>query len=139
MEADLDGRLPDDPNFTKGIRDRVMDDEIEGITAELQFRCQRNPQYDAYTFAADFFRLRHASLSYRVPNKFMPAQISAATFRFAVRNLFLITDYPGIDPEAIEDGSRQGPTTNTGDEFARMDYYNLPPYRSYLVSLTLTF
>jgi hypothetical protein len=138
-EIDPAGRLPDDPNFTKGIRDRVMDGEIEGITALQQFRCQRNPRYDAWTMGADFFRLRQASLSYRLPQRFMMAGIRDATIRIAARNLFLSTDFLGIDPEAVEDGSLQGPTEGANDEFSRIGYYVLPPAKTFLLSLTLTF
>jgi len=136
--VDLDGRLPDDPGFTKSIQDRVDDDEIEGITALQQFRCSSSTTYDAWTLASDFFRLRQASLSYRIPERFLPGRISAATLRLAARNLFLLTNYP-MDPEAREDGSYQGPTVGLDDEFSRIDYYNMPPSKSFLVSLTLTF
>ncbi len=136
--VDLEGRLPDEPGFTKSIRDRVIDGEIEGITALQQFRCQYNPRYDAWTLAADFFRLRQASLTYRIPEKYLRLGVSGASLRLAARNLFLITDYP-MDPEAIEDGSYQGPTEGMNDEFARIDYYVLPPAKSFLVSLKLTF
>jgi len=44
-----------------------------------------------------------------------------------------------MDPEAREDGSYQGPTVGLDDEFSRIDYYNMPPSKSFLVSLTLTF
>jgi outer membrane receptor protein involved in Fe transport len=138
-EIDPAGRLPDDPDFTKGIRDRVMDGEIDGLTAKQQFQCQRNPRYDAWTEGADFFRLRQASLSYRVPQRFMVAGIREATIRLAARNLFLSTDFVGIDPEAVEDGSFQGPTEGANDEFSRIGYYVLPPTKTFLVSLTLTF
>jgi outer membrane receptor protein involved in Fe transport len=137
-EVDLEGRLPDDPGFTKSIRESVEDGEIEGITALQQFQCN-NPRYDAWTLAADFFRLRQASLSYRIPERFLPPRVSAATLRLAARNLFLITDYPGIDPESIEDGSYGGPAQGINDEFSRIDYYTLPPTKTFLVSLTLTF
>ncbi|UCC84318.1 MAG: TonB-dependent receptor [Gemmatimonadota bacterium] len=138
-EVDPEGRLADDPNFTKSIRDRVIDGEIEGITALQQYRCKSNPRYDAWTMAADFFRLRQASLSYRIPERFMRFGVRGATIRIAARNLFLITDFEGIDPEAVEDGSLQGPTEDPNDEFSRIGYYVLPPTKTFLVSLTLTF
>jgi hypothetical protein len=47
-------------------------------------------------------------------------------------NLFKITDYSGIDPE-----SHQG--NSTGGSFWREDYYSVPPKRSMLVKLNLTF
>ncbi len=137
--VDLNGRLPDDPGFTKSIQDRISDDELAGITALTQARCDRNTGYDDWTFPADFFRLRQASLSYRIPERFLPARVGAATLRLAARNLFLISDYGGIDPEAIEDGSRGGPIDGLTASFSRVEYYNLPPAKTFLVSLTLTF
>ncbi len=137
-EVDLEGRIATDPGFTKSIRDRVIDGEIDGITALMQYRCRSNPRYDAWTLAADFFRLRQASLSYRVPERFLLGGVRGATLRLAARNLLMITDYP-MDPEGIEDGSLQGPTEGSNDEFSRIDYYSLGPTKSFLVSLTLTF
>jgi TonB-linked SusC/RagA family outer membrane protein len=55
----------------------------------------------AYRNKGDFLRLREVSASYRMPRslvqRFMRAE--AATVTFAMRNLNIWTDYPGLDPE----------------------------------------
>jgi hypothetical protein len=46
------------------------------------------------------------------------------------RNLFRQTDYTGTDPEVADQ------RTST---FSRRDYYNFPPYRTFLFSVRTSF
>ena len=76
-----------------------------------------------------FVRLRELSLSYSFVNK-IPF-MDKVDLRVFGRNLFLITDYTGIDPE----------TNLTGDasNVQGYDYFNNPNTKSYGVSLNVTF
>ncbi|MEM6360736.1 MAG: SusC/RagA family TonB-linked outer membrane protein [Bacteroidota bacterium] len=79
-----------------------------------------------------FIRLRDLNVSYNLPSKVL-SNLPFETVRigFTARNVFLITDYTGIDPE----------TNLTGDAsnvFA-YDYFNNPNTRSYGVNLNITF
>jgi hypothetical protein len=49
------------------------------------------------------------------------------------RDLFKSTDYTGLDPEVIEGGS------SGLENFRRVDYYTLPPQRSIVAKLYVTF
>ena len=49
----------------------------------------------------------------------------------AGRNLLTFTDFEGVDPEAFEDGS--------AEVLFRQEYYNLPPMRSFLLSVKVDF
>jgi hypothetical protein len=82
--------------------------------------------------STDYFRLRTVSLSYRLPASLVPLDVDAATIRLAGRNLLTVTDYSGTDPE-IND--RLG----SGDVMARRDYYSLPTYRTFELSLRVQF
>ncbi len=81
---------------------------------------------------ASWVRLRDLNVSYSLPAKLLAnLPFETVRFGFSARNLFLITDYTGIDPE----------TNLTGDSsnvFA-YDYFNNPNTRSYGVNLNITF
>ncbi len=79
-----------------------------------------------------WIRLRQLNISYNLPNSLLSrAKISAASIGFTARNLFLITDFTGIDPET----NLTGAVSNV----IGYDYFNNPNTRSYGVSLNLTF
>lgn len=88
-------------------------------------------RYGMWTQPADFLKIRSASLSYRVPEDWLPAQIRSATVRLQGRNLFTMTNYEGVDPEAFEDGS--------AEVLFRQEYYNLPPFRNFALSVKVDF
>ncbi len=88
-------------------------------------------RYGMWTQTADFFKIRSASVSYRVPEGWLPSSIRAATLRLQARNLATFTDYEGVDPEAFEDGS--------AEVLFRQEYYNLPPIKSFNFSVKIDF
>ena len=112
------------------IQQRAADDNTSGLTALDRALCDVNDtSYGMWTWPADFFSLRSASVSYDVPQDVIPFGFENARITIAGRNLLKITDYPGVDPEAYEDGS-------TGSLY-RQEYYNLPPLRSFTATLNL--
>ncbi|WP_020532021.1 SusC/RagA family TonB-linked outer membrane protein [Flexithrix dorotheae] len=77
-------------------------------------------------------RLRDLTISYNFPSSMFENNfIENLTIGFTARNLFLITDYTGIDPE----------TNLTGDasNVLGYDYFNNPNTKSYGVNLNLSF
>jgi TonB-linked SusC/RagA family outer membrane protein len=79
----------------------------------------------------NWFRVRDLNLSYALPPTFCEKlKISRASLTFTARNLILITNYTGIDPETSLGGA-----TNA---FGR-DYFNNPNTRSYGFNLSVTF
>jgi len=112
------------------IQERAANDNTSGLTALDRALCDVNgTSYGMWTWPADFFSLRSASVSYDVPQDVIPLGFENARITIAGRNLLKITDYPGVDPEAYEDGS-------TGSLY-RQEYYNLPPLRSFTATLNL--
>lgn len=104
--------------------------ETAQLTAGERAMCDRNrSDQGMHTHPADFFKLRSAAVAYRLPERLVPFATNA-TLRLQARNLFTITDYPGLDPEA-EDGGADGTFRN--------EYYNLPPARSFLFNITVNF
>ena len=79
-----------------------------------------------------FTRLREISASYTFDGPRLRSAIglSSLDVRLAGRNLFLWTDYKGIDPET----NLQGPIGAGRGQ----DYFNNPQTRSFVINLTLT-
>ena len=90
------------------------------------------PAYSSWglwTDAADFFKLRSASLSYRLPDDLVPGARSV-TLALQARNLFMITDYQGLDPEATDRGFGNN---------VPYEYYNMAPPRIFILNATVNF
>jgi TonB-linked SusC/RagA family outer membrane protein len=105
---------------------------LAGVTAFDRMRCSITASERDYSYwveSADFFKLRNLSLSYEVPKRYLP-RTRSMTVTFAGRNLFRSTNYTGTDPEVADQ------RTST---FSRRDYYNFPPYRTFLFSVRTNF
>jgi len=79
-----------------------------------------------------WIRMRDISLTYDLPSNILSKlPFSKVNVGLTARNLFLITDYTGIDPE----------TNLTGDSsnVIGYDYFNNPNTKSYGVNLNITF
>lgn len=105
---------------------------LAGVSAFERMRCAINAadrDYSYWVESADFFKLRNLSVSYDVPKRYLP-RTRSMTVSFAGRNLFRSTNYTGTDPEVADQ------RTST---FSRRDYYNFPPYRTFLFSVRTNF
>ena len=84
-----------------------------------------------YVEDAGYIRLREVILSYDLPKKILGnTPIDALGIYFTGRNLWLKTDYQGVDPETnlLGSSNAQG-----------MDYFNNPGTKSYTFGLRVTF
>ena len=82
-----------------------------------------------WTDAADFFKIRSASVTYRLPDGLVPGARSAQ-IGLAGKNLWTRTDYRGLDPEANDNGF--------GDSTPN-EYYNMAPPRILILNLSVNF
>ncbi len=74
-------------------------------------------------FETSWWRLREASISYAFPKSLVEKmRLNSLSVSFIGRNLWLQTDYPGVDPETN--------LTGTSNGFG-LDYFNNPNTRSY--------
>lgn len=73
-----------------------------------------------YLEKADFLRLRNVALRYTLPAGTLGNSVSGASIFFEAQNLFIITDYTGIDPEFDDVGA-------------------YPNQRSYTLGVSMTF
>lgn len=115
------------------IQTQIDAGNVSGLSAYDRAICDPNETtYGMWTRAADFFKIRSASVSYRLPNSWLPENVRNATLKIQGKNLLTFTDYPGLDPEAFEDGAR---------DFVdyRQEYYNIPPMRTFIMKLNIGF
>ncbi|MCC6498523.1 MAG: SusC/RagA family TonB-linked outer membrane protein [Propionibacteriaceae bacterium] len=100
---------------------------VDGISAINRVRCGYNSTQnmsDAWIEKIDFFRLRYVTMTYRIPSRWIPGSRGGA-LTLAGRNLFLSTDYSGLDPESSDQQDSQ---------VGRREYYTLPQLRSFSLS-----
>ncbi|MBJ7879606.1 SusC/RagA family TonB-linked outer membrane protein [Gelidibacter salicanalis] len=84
---------------------------------------------EEYIYDSSWIRLREITLSYKLPRSIIDKTfLTGGSLTISGRNLFLITDYPGVDPETNLNGDSNG---------IGLDYFNQPNTKSY--SLTAKF
>jgi len=93
------------------------------------YRSNGDTQNTDWAEKGNYFRLQSANVSYRVPETWLPTGTSA-TVRLQATNLFLISDFSGLDPDAL---------INPGTQTARGGGYILPPPRTYSLNVRVTF
>jgi TonB-linked SusC/RagA family outer membrane protein len=78
-----------------------------------------------------WLRLREVALSYTLPYRwFVNTRLNGVSLSVSGRNLWLLTNYSGIDPET----NLSGDSNTTG-----WDYFNLPNTKGIMGSVSLTF
>ena len=87
--------------------------------------------FSSYIEDAGWIRLREIALTYSFGRKTLKdGFIKGLDIYFAVKNLWLLTDYSGIDPETNLLG-----TSNTQG----IDLFNMPGTKSYSIGLRVSF
>ncbi len=118
----------------QGVMDAVNAGDYSMYTANDLATCShKHANYGNWTDFADFFRLRSVSLSYRVPENWLPGNLTGMTLRAQGRNLWHTTDWPGIDPEGNAYGA------GAGWSWSAREYYNLPIPQVFMLSATVNF
>ena len=87
---------------------------------------------DFWIAKTDFFKLRSISLAYQIPPRYLRGTARRATFTLSGRNLYKSTKYDGADPEA-------NVASDAGSGLGRREYYQLPPFKTFMATLRLTF
>ena len=82
-----------------------------------------------WTDPADFFKIRSASVTWRLPDNLVPGARSAQ-LGIAGKNIWTRTDYRGLDPEANDNGF--------GDSTPN-EYYNMAPPRIFILNISVNF
>jgi TonB-dependent starch-binding outer membrane protein SusC len=118
-------------NSTRAILSSVSQAHLRNIptsAANEPYADIRNNEYsDRYLEKGSYLRLDNATLGYTIP--FQNNYIKSARVYLTGQNLFVITDYSGIDPEVSLGGLTPG--------FDNNNFY--PRTRSFLLGVTLDF
>ena len=85
---------------------------------------------DLFMYDADYVRLRNVTLSYRMPLAKGDVQLSVAG-----NNLFVITNFPGLDPELVRDFENVQDRNFSGGA----NYLTAPQERSVMFTINATF
>jgi len=80
-------------------------------------------------YDGSWIRLRELTLSYRFNTKAKLPLVQYIDLSFTGRNLWLSTDYPGVDPETS--------LTGAGTNLNGFDYFNNPGTKSYIFGLKI--
>ena len=78
-------------------------------------------------FDGSWVRLRELTLSYAIPK--CPKVISNMSLFVTGRNIWLDTEYPGVDPETS--------LTGAGSNIGGFDYFNNPGAKSWIIGLNI--
>ncbi len=116
--------------------------DISGYTASQRARCAPNSRPDWYNIAwwtekANFWKLRSITLTYKLPERLLPFGKSGS-ISLAGRNLFTFTNYTGTDPESNTSADSFSLVGDSG-RFGRRDYYQIPPGRTFVLTLRTSF
>ena len=124
---------------------------LDQYTALERARCGTNRQgawdpatqdghdSDFWVDKADFWKLRSISMTYDLPPEWVNNYASRASVTLSGRNLLTWTDFVGTDPEVEDFTDRAGQVSEGAGEYGRREYYNLPPARTFLLSVRVTF
>ena len=110
-----------------------------GATALERAQCHLDDYDSEYWIEpADFWKLRSISASYRLPQSLVRFGDNAV-LTLAASNLFTWTDYSGTDPEVMDFADYGESVFDGNGDYGRRDYYQLPPSRTFTMSMRFDF
>ncbi len=125
-------------NQTKQWRFReLIDPSIVGETVGFASSVYAVNQTNSFFVEdASFIKLRELSLSYNLPSKYLEnTGIKGLSFGLVGRNLFIISDYSGVDPEVADT------TSGGGNDLTnyRFDSFGYPAVSTFSGTVTIKF
>jgi len=106
-------------------------DPANGLGANYWVRYGFGGTSEGSIFDASWIRLREVTVSYSLPQSMLAnSSLDQVSFALSGRNLWISTDYPGVDPETNLTGATNG---------FGLDYFNMPNTRSYTFNVKLVF
>lgn len=105
--------------------------EVNAIDYFRRYKGDAGGASEQFVEEVNWVRLRDVNLSYRFNFRGTNSPINYLDISFNGRNLLLITDYKGVDPETS--------LTGAGSNIGGFDYFNNPGARSYSFGLKFGF
>lgn len=126
------------PGRENGLTISGVDTEGNPLTVEIpaedvgSYYNRYNNITEYFVYDASFAKLRELSIGYSLPSSLLAnTPIATASISFVGRNLLLLwSDVPNVDPESTY-------TANSGSQ--GLEYFALPPVRSFGFNLSLSF
>lgn len=110
---------------------RVRAADFADIPTRMIAKCARPyVENEDWFEKANYFRLQSATMSYRLPERLLRFGLTGATVQFQATNLFTITNFSGLYPDAL-----LYPLGQT----ARGNGYLIPPARTYTLNVRMNF
>ncbi|MFZ6010216.1 MAG: SusC/RagA family TonB-linked outer membrane protein [Bacteroidota bacterium] len=102
---------------------------------------ESNGTKDYFLENSSFARLRNLSVAFDFAKFLNMKKFSRLQLVLTGRNLYTITDYSGMDPEASQNTSGGGTTSATPQVATQrgLDYWSFPNFKSYQVGLNISF
>jgi len=124
----IEGVLADVNGESTGQTNNV---EIDAVTYYQRYLGDAGAAVEQAVFDGSWTRLRELTVGYDIPMGSNSKIIKSLNLYFTGRNLWLSTDYPGVDPETSLTGS--------GSNVNGFDYFNNPGTKSYIFGLKAGF
>jgi len=124
----IEGILADDNGESTGQPNNV---EIDAVTYYQRYLGDNGAAVEQAVFDGSWTRLRELTLGYDFSLGADAKMIKSLSIYFTGRNLWLSTDYPGVDPETSLTGS--------GSNVNGFDYFNNPGTKSYIFGIKAGF
>lgn len=134
QELAINGLWPECWPINDAVNAGVQNDDpslySEFTAAEIGRCWEDESDNEDWMEPADYFRLQSASISYRLPREWLPGAVTGGTVRFRATNLFTITDFSGLYPDAL---------IRPAQQTARGNGYILPPAKQFSLNVRLNF
>jgi len=129
-------------NYTREVYDQAWRGEGTSNKYPRLYRgSHRNYQWisDVFIYDADFFRLSNITLGYNFKNLLPAMPMKEFRVYASFKNLYVITKYPGMDPEVGYAPSDDNNPDNDYKWGSGIDLGLYPSARSFLLGVNITF
>lgn len=121
----------ENPEYVENNTPYALANPADGLGSYYRVKYGFGGNTEMNVYDGSWIRLRELTLSYSLPTTMLESTfIAGVDFSLTGRNLWLSTDYPGIDPETNLTGSSNG---------YGLDYFNMPNTKSYNATVKLRF
>ncbi len=136
-QYDTDGNVMYDDDNKAMYTTNQNTQEIDARTYWSNYKGDFNTAEEKVTDGS-WIRLREVGINYSINLKGKMPMVRRVDLSFTGRNLWLKTDYPGVDPETSLTGAGGDPEAS-GGALTGFDYFNNPSSKSYIFGIRVHF
>lgn len=121
----------ENPEYVKNNTPYALANAADGLGSFYRVKYGFGGITEMNVYDGSWIRLREVTMAYSLPSSMLEDTfVEGMTISLTGRNLWLSTDYPGIDPETNLTGSSNG---------YGLDYFNMPNTKSFTATVKLNF